>query len=83
MSYRKPLIGLCLFLVMTTVATWMVYVTLGRRAGGPTNTYTAQFTDVTGLKSGDDVRVAGVRVGRVRLRRGFMVLRFGRLVVGF
>lgn len=65
MSYRKPLIGLCLFLVVTTVATWMVYVTLSREISGSTATYSAHFTDVTGLQPGDDVRVAGVRVGRV------------------
>ena len=28
-------------------------------------TYRARFTDVTGLLAGDDVRIAGVRVGRV------------------
>ncbi|MEN4450114.1 MlaD family protein [Mycobacterium sp. SM3041] len=65
MSYRKPLIGLSLFLVAAIVVTWMVYVTLDRGIAGETNTYTARFTDVTGLRPGDDVRVAGVRVGRV------------------
>jgi phospholipid/cholesterol/gamma-HCH transport system substrate-binding protein len=63
--YRKPLIGLSLFLVVATVATWMVLVTLRREVAGPTNTYSAIFTDVSGLHPGDDVRVAGVRVGRV------------------
>jgi phospholipid/cholesterol/gamma-HCH transport system substrate-binding protein len=65
MSYRKPLIGLSLFLVLAIVVTWMVYVTLNREVSGDTNTYSATFTDVTGLSHGDDVRVAGVRVGRV------------------
>jgi phospholipid/cholesterol/gamma-HCH transport system substrate-binding protein len=65
MSYRKPLIGLSLFMVVATVTTWMVFVTLRREVAGPTNTYSAVFTDVSGLHSGDDVRVAGVRVGRV------------------
>lgn len=65
MSYRKPLIGLSLFLVVATVASWMVVVTLRREVAGPTNTYSAIFTDVSGLHPGDDVRVAGVRVGRV------------------
>lgn len=32
---------------------------------GSTRTYDAQFRDVSGLRVGDDVRVAGVRVGRV------------------
>ncbi|MFA4081379.1 MCE family protein [Mycobacteroides salmoniphilum] len=65
MSYRKPVIGLTLFLVLATVLTWMVFVTLRREVADPTNTYTAVFTDVSGLHPGDDVRVAGVRVGRV------------------
>jgi phospholipid/cholesterol/gamma-HCH transport system substrate-binding protein len=65
MSYRKPLIGLTLFVVMATVLTWMVFVTLRREIAGPTNTYSAMFTDVSGMHPGDDVRVAGIRVGRV------------------
>jgi phospholipid/cholesterol/gamma-HCH transport system substrate-binding protein len=64
-SYRKPLIGLSLFLVVATVASWMVFVTLRREVTGPTHTYSAIFADVSGLHPGDDVRVAGVRVGRV------------------
>lgn len=32
---------------------------------GDTDHYTADFADVSGLRVGDDVRVAGVRVGRV------------------
>jgi phospholipid/cholesterol/gamma-HCH transport system substrate-binding protein len=63
--YRKQLIGLSLFLVMATVGSWMVLVTLRREVAGPTNSYSAIFTDVSGLHPGDDVRVAGVRVGRV------------------
>jgi phospholipid/cholesterol/gamma-HCH transport system substrate-binding protein len=65
MSYRKPLIGLTLFVVMAIVLTWMVFVTLRREIAGPTNTYSATFTDVSGMHPGDDVRVAGIRVGRV------------------
>jgi len=64
-SYRKSLIGLSLFLVAAIVTTSMVFVTLRRDVSGPTNTFTAMFTDVSGLHPGDDVRVAGVRVGRV------------------
>ncbi|QLL10430.1 MCE family protein [Mycobacterium vicinigordonae] len=46
-------------------ASWMVLATLQRDVAGSTSTYTAIFTDVSGMKPGDDVRVAGVRVGRV------------------
>ncbi len=65
MKYRKPLIGLILFMVLSVLVTWMVSVTLLREVAGPTNTYSAMFSDVSGLHPGDDVRVAGVRVGRV------------------
>ncbi|MEZ0364066.1 MCE family protein [Mycobacterium sp. pUA109] len=63
--YRKPLIGSVIFLVFSVAVTWMVFGTLVRGVSGPTRTYSAIFTDVSGLADGDDVRVAGVRVGRV------------------
>ena len=63
--YRKPLIGLAIFTAFAVVVTWMVFNTLRRDIAGPTNTYSAIFTDVSGMTPGDDVRVAGVRVGRV------------------
>jgi phospholipid/cholesterol/gamma-HCH transport system substrate-binding protein len=59
------LIGLTLFMVLSIVSTWMVFVTLRRDVDGPTSTYSAIFTDASGLHPGDDVRIAGVRVGRV------------------
>lgn len=65
MSYRKPLIGTTIFLIFAVTVTWMVFGTMRREISGDTNTYSATFTDVSGLKAGDDVRVAGVRVGRV------------------
>lgn len=66
MSYRKPLLGLILFLVVSVALTWTMYVTLSRDIDGKTDTYSAIFTDVSGLHAGDDVRMAGVRVGRVK-----------------
>ena len=39
--------------------------TMTNRAKGDANTYHAIFTNVGGLRPGDDVRAAGVRVGRV------------------
>jgi len=39
--------------------------TLGSFGLGDGPTYRARFTDVTGLLEGDDVRIAGVRVGEV------------------
>jgi phospholipid/cholesterol/gamma-HCH transport system substrate-binding protein len=65
MGYRRPLIVLILFLVVSMGLTWTVYVTLERGVSGDTDKYSAVFTDVSGLQTGDDVRMAGVRVGRV------------------
>ncbi|MEZ0342388.1 MlaD family protein [Mycobacterium sp. pV006] len=65
MRYRGALIGLSLFMVVSLTLTWLVYVTLRRDVAGSTVPYAAMFTDVFGLREGDDVRMAGVRVGRV------------------
>lgn len=42
-------------------------------------TYSAAFTDLSGLKKGDDVRVAGVKVGKVSgigLKNGYVQIKF-------
>ncbi|MEB3020211.1 MlaD family protein [[Mycobacterium] crassicus] len=65
MRFRGPLIGLSIFMVVSMVLTWLVYATLRRDVAGSTTPYAAVFTDVYGLRDGDDVRMAGVRVGRV------------------
>lgn len=62
---RGSMIGLAIFTVFSLTVTWMVYNTLRRDIAGPTNSYAAVFTDASGMTPGDDVRVAGVRVGRV------------------
>lgn len=61
----KVATGLTAFLVVTAIMTWLVYATLQRSVTGDTTRYSAEFTDVFGLREGDDVRMAGVRVGRV------------------
>ncbi|SBT44863.1 MCE family protein [Micromonospora narathiwatensis] len=65
MSRTTPaLVKLLLFAAVTLLATALLAQTLG--AFPPDGvTYRARFTDVTGLLPGDDVRIAGVRVGRV------------------
>ncbi|OBG39549.1 MCE family protein [Mycobacterium sp. E3198] len=65
MRFRGPLVGLTLFMVVALILTWLVYVSLRRDVAGKTAPYSALFTDVYGLREGDDVRMAGVRVGRV------------------
>jgi phospholipid/cholesterol/gamma-HCH transport system substrate-binding protein len=60
-----PLIKLIAFLVVTSVATYVLAATIANTSFGSTRTYKADFTDAAGLNVGDDVRIAGVRVGTV------------------
>ncbi|WP_328415634.1 MCE family protein [Micromonospora sp. NBC_00389] len=60
-----PLLKLVVFAAVTLLLTALLAQTLGAFPPGGV-TYRARFTDVTGLLTGDDVRVAGVKVGRVR-----------------
>lgn len=64
-AHRRRLVALVMFLVVCFSLTGTILVTLRRDVNGPTHSYTAVFTDVTGLRAGSDVRMAGVRVGRV------------------
>jgi phospholipid/cholesterol/gamma-HCH transport system substrate-binding protein len=61
-----PLIKLIVFLVITAFATFILGETIANSSYGSTYTYKAEFADVTGLQIGDDVRIAGVRVGTVQ-----------------
>jgi phospholipid/cholesterol/gamma-HCH transport system substrate-binding protein len=63
-SIAAPLTKFLIFAAVTLVATAFLAQTLGSLGIGGT-TYRARFTDVTGLLVGDDVRIAGVSVGRV------------------
>ncbi|MEE3852478.1 MCE family protein [Gordonia sp. LSe1-13] len=62
---RKPLIGFSIFAVIAILLTYVIWSTLERALPGDTRTYDTVFNDASGLASGDDVRMAGVRVGRV------------------
>ncbi|WP_247657674.1 MCE family protein [Micromonospora sp. U56] len=59
-----PLLKLVVFAAVTLLLTALLAQTLGAFPPGGV-TYRARFTDVTGLLPGDDVRVAGVKVGQV------------------
>jgi phospholipid/cholesterol/gamma-HCH transport system substrate-binding protein len=59
-------IRLMIFAVVTALLTFVLAVTISNRTFGATHTFTARFSDVTGLLSGDSVRAAGVRVGTVK-----------------
>ncbi|MCV7224444.1 MCE family protein [Mycolicibacterium komossense] len=53
------------FGVVMLVLTAALLAILGQYRTGSTETYSAVFTDASSLKSGDTVRVAGIRVGTV------------------
>lgn len=61
----RPLVKLLIFAAVTIVATALLGQTLGSVSLGTGTTYRARFSDVTGLLPGDDIRIAGVKVGSV------------------
>ncbi|MGW4356296.1 MlaD family protein, partial [Nocardia sp. NPDC004582] len=65
MKSGKALAGFGLFAAVAVLLTYTMWSTLQRTVPGATNSYSAVFSDVLGLRVGDDIRMAGVRVGRV------------------
>ncbi|MEU2157653.1 MlaD family protein [Streptomyces sp. NPDC019396] len=61
----SPLLKFSLFAVVTVLATTLLAATIVTVSFTPEDTYRAVFSDVTSLEEGDDIRVAGVRVGEV------------------
>ncbi len=66
-----PLVKLIIFAVVTILMTALLASTIASVGWGDRRTYRAQFTDVTGLLPGDDIRIAGVRIGTVEAVRIF------------
>lgn len=60
-----PLLKLVTFIVVTVVATSVLASTIANSGASGGTSITARFSDVTGLNVGDDIRVSGVRIGRV------------------
>jgi len=61
----SSLVKLIIFALVTLVTFGTLAATIANVSFGDRSTYTAVFTDVTGLAKGQDVRIAGVRVGEV------------------
>ncbi|NUL12329.1 MCE family protein [Streptomyces lunaelactis] len=61
-----PLVKFLLFAVVTVLATTLLAATIVNISFTSEHTYRAVFSDVTSLEEGDDIRVAGVRVGEVQ-----------------
>jgi phospholipid/cholesterol/gamma-HCH transport system substrate-binding protein len=60
------LVKLVVFLLVTTVMTTAIAMVIGNVSFGHRTAYRAVFSDATSLVRGDDVRIAGVRVGQVK-----------------
>ena len=92
MKTLPSLLKLIAFVVVTVLATGMLAATIANVLPGDKASYKAVFTDVTGLAAGQDVRIAGVRVGtvtdirvardRVNAEVEFEVLRTTALTMG-
>lgn len=63
---RLPLAGVAVFTLVSLVLTLLVAGTLAKGGLGDSVELKAEFRDATGLRTGDDVRIAGVRVGEVK-----------------
>ncbi|BBY80182.1 MCE family protein [Mycolicibacterium pulveris] len=53
------------FVVVCAFGIFAIFAIFAQLRFQPEDTYRAEFTDITGLKSGDFVRIAGVEVGKV------------------
>jgi phospholipid/cholesterol/gamma-HCH transport system substrate-binding protein len=65
MSTRSSLVKFIVFVAATLLATGTLAATIANTQFGDKFTYRAVFDDVTGLATGQEVRIAGVRVGEV------------------
>ncbi|APE15049.1 MCE family protein [Mycobacterium crocinum] len=61
----KTLLKVGIFGVVMILLTASLFAIFGQYRSGSDNSYSAVFADASSLKSGDSVRVAGVRVGTV------------------
>jgi len=59
------LVKLVIFMIVTSILTLFLAATIGNITFGGKKSYSALFGDVTGLLTGNDVRIAGVKVGQV------------------
>jgi phospholipid/cholesterol/gamma-HCH transport system substrate-binding protein len=60
-----PLVKLVVFALVTIMAAYVLVTTITNAGYGEQVAYKAQFSDVAGLVEGDEVRIAGVRVGQI------------------
>lgn len=67
---RDNLVGamsrLTVFVAACAAGIFVLYVAFGQLRFQPQHNYNAEFTNISGLKPGDFVRIAGVEVGKVK-----------------
>lgn len=64
-SVTGPIVKMAVFTVVTITLTALLGATIANSNFGDTSSYRARFSDASGLKLGDDVRILGVKVGTV------------------
>ncbi len=64
-SRAAPIVKFGVFAVVMTVLSVLLFMVFGQVRTGSTTSYSAVFKDVSSLRPGETVRVAGVRVGTV------------------
>ena len=65
MKTTAATVKMAIFTVITLLATALLANTIANTDGRPTTSYAAVFVDAVNLNPGDEVRLAGVRVGSV------------------
>ncbi|KUH81991.1 MULTISPECIES: MlaD family protein [unclassified Mycobacterium] len=65
----RSALALTVFAAIALVCALIVVTALRNPVEGAESTYTATFSDVSGLYVGDDVRISGVQVGKVKTIR--------------
>ena len=65
-GFRSIVVKFSLFALIAALLGYLLVNTMLHGLSGDTRSFKAEFADVSGLRVGDDVRVAGVRVGRVQ-----------------
>jgi phospholipid/cholesterol/gamma-HCH transport system substrate-binding protein len=63
---NADLLKLVVFVVFTALCTGVLVLVIGNVSFGGSQQYKAEFVDATGVNKGDDVRIAGVKVGTVK-----------------
>ncbi|GAA1912590.1 MCE family protein [Nocardioides marmoribigeumensis] len=66
MRIRGTALKFGIFTAVSILFLALLYNTMANNVSGDVVEYDAVFSDVSGLRTGDDVRVAGVKVGRVQ-----------------